>query len=112
MARPLCFSSCDCITPTCSLSDQAEDIDNEDCLSLYLTEPITERAQGDPDHSSLVTGVADRDGVAAAAEAKDQVEKTSQLVTGVIAEQKTLDQNHGPTSPGQKPTAQTAAPDH
>ena len=107
MARPLpYFSSHDCIT---AISDEAEDID-DDYSSLYLTEPITERAQGDPDHSSLVTGVADRDGVAA--EATDQVEKTSQLVTGVIAEHKTLHQNHGPTSAAQKNTAQTAAPDH
>uniref|UniRef100_A0A1X7VDL3 Uncharacterized protein n=1 Tax=Amphimedon queenslandica TaxID=400682 RepID=A0A1X7VDL3_AMPQE len=105
MARPLpCFSSyCD----TCSLSHQSEEIDNEDCSSLYSSEPITETGQGDPEHSSLVTGVTAR--------AKDQVKKSSQ-VTGVIVEpcveHRTLQQ--GPTSAthsAQKTTAQTAAPD-
>uniref|UniRef100_A0A1X7SE84 Uncharacterized protein n=1 Tax=Amphimedon queenslandica TaxID=400682 RepID=A0A1X7SE84_AMPQE len=103
MSRPLpCFSSYDRNTAaTCCLSHQTEEIDNEDRSSLYLSEPITETAQGGPDHCSLVTGVADRAGVA-----KDQVEKTSQLVTGVIVGQKTLHQYHGPKSDAQKTTSQ------
>ena len=96
MARPLpCCSSYHFTTDTCSLYTQTEDINNEDCSSLYSSEPITETA-GDPVHSSLVTGVA--------ATAKEQLEK-SLLVTGVT-EHKTL--HHKPSSAAQKTTAQTA----
>ena len=63
MARPLlCCSSYHFTTDTCSLYTQTEDINDEDCSSLYSSEPITETA-GDPgpvQKSSLVTGVASR----------------------------------------------------
>ena len=97
-ARALpCFTSSHFTTDTCSLYTQTEDINDEDCSSLYLSEPITETAAGDPvQKSSLVTGVA--------ATAKEQLEK-SLLVTGRI-EHKTL--HHKPSSAAQKTTAQTA----
>ena len=90
-----CFTSFHFTTDTCSLYTQTEDINNEDCSSLYSSEPITETA-GDPVHSSLVTEVA--------ATAKELLEE-SVLVTGVI-EHKTP--HHKSSSAAQKTTAQTA----
>ena len=91
MDRPAlpCFSSYQCTTAVCSISQTEE---HEDYSSLYCEPAITETA-GDHNpvqKSSLVTGVA--------AISKEQLEK-SLLVTGRI-EHKTL--HHKPSSAAQK----------